>query len=207
MLFRSLKFKKNGKFAEKGKFPNFGKEKKDFKRKDGRDVQSSQGIKCFECNGHGHFKKEYPNYLKAKGKVYATTLSDLYSSNLDSDESCDGEENFSSFMTIAHVKSSNDLSMLVEELGEHTELESIGIVKESDNEEDDRTMGLQKAYNSLLEKTGEYTKVANATIKKMKRAEEDYRSLLVRYKETKCEMETLNGELTETYSKIKFLEL
>ena len=68
-------------------------------------------------------------------------------------------------------------------------------------------MGLQKAYNSLLEKTGEYTKVANATIKKMKRAEEDYRSLLVRYKETKCEMETLNGELTKAYSKIKFLEL
>ena len=28
---------KNGKFAEKGKFPSFGKEKKDFKRKDGKD--------------------------------------------------------------------------------------------------------------------------------------------------------------------------
>ena len=32
-----LKFNKNGKFAEKGKFPSFGKEKKDFKRKDGKD--------------------------------------------------------------------------------------------------------------------------------------------------------------------------
>ena len=49
--------------------------------------------------------------------------------------------------------------------------------------------------------------MAKAAIKKMKRAEEDYRSLLVRYKETKCEMETLNRELTEAYSKIKFLEL
>ena len=82
-----MKFKKNGKFAEKGKFPNFGKEKKDFKRKDGKDSQSSQGITCFECNRHGHFKKECPNYLKAKGKVYATTLSDLDSSSSDSDES------------------------------------------------------------------------------------------------------------------------
>ena len=36
---------------------------------------------------------------------------------------------------------------------------------------------------------------------------QDYKSLLVRYKETKCEVETLNGELTEAYSKIKFLEL
>ena len=76
-----FKFKKNGKFAEKGKFPSFGKEKKDFKRRDGKDTQSSQGITCFECNKHGHFKKECPNYLKVKGKVYATTLSDLDSSN------------------------------------------------------------------------------------------------------------------------------
>ena len=59
----------------------------------------------------------------------------------------------------------------------------------------------------LVEELGEYAKVAKAAIKKMKRAEEDYRSLLVRYKETKCEMETLNGELTKAYSKIKFLEL
>ena len=32
-----LKFKKNGKFVEKGKFLNSWKEKKDFKKKDGKD--------------------------------------------------------------------------------------------------------------------------------------------------------------------------
>ena len=154
-----LKFKKIGKFAEKGKFPSFGKEKKDFKRKDGKESQSSQGITCFECNEHGHLKKECPNYLRGKGKVYATTLSNTDSSNSDSDESYDGEGNFSSFMTIAHMESSNDLSVLVEELGEHTELESMGIVEESDDEEDERTVGLQETYNSLLEKTDEYAKV------------------------------------------------
>ena len=47
-------------------------------------------------------------------------------------------------MTIAHVKSSNDLSVLIEELGEHTELESIGLVEESDDEEDEGTLGLQE---------------------------------------------------------------
>ena len=83
----------------------------------------------------------------------------------------------------------------------------MGIVKESDDEEDERTIGLQETYNSLLQKTSEYAKVAKTTIKKMKRAEQDYKSLLVRYKETKCEVEMLNGELTEAYSKIKFLEL
>ena len=174
-----MKFEKNGKFAEKGKLPSFGKEKNDFKGKDGKKSQSSQGITCFECNGHGHLKKECPNYLRGKGKVYATTFSDSESSNSDLDESYDGEGNFFAFMTIAIVESSNDLSMLVEGLGKHTELESMGIVEESDDEEDERTVGLQETYNSLLEKTVEYAKVAKATIKKMKRAEQDYKSLLV----------------------------
>ena len=44
-------------------------------------------------------------------------------------------------------------------------------------------------------------------VKKMKKAEEDYRSLLVRYKEAKCEIEMSNGELTKAYTKVKFLEL
>ena len=100
-----------------------------------------------------------------------------------------------------------DLSLLVEELGEHSDKESMGVVEESDVEEDESTAGLQENYNSLLEKLGEYASVAKAAVKKMKKAEEDYRSLLVRYKEAKCEIETLNGELTEAYTKVKFLEL
>ena len=82
-------------------------------------------------------------------------------------------------MTIAHAESSDDLSVLVEKLGEHTELESIDIVEESNDEENEGTMGLQETFNSLLERTDEYAKVAKAAIKKMKRVEEDYRSLLV----------------------------
>ena len=85
--------------------------------------------------------------------------------------------------------------------------ESIGVVKESDAEEDENTASLQENYNSFLEKSGEYTRVAKAAVKKMKKAEEDYKSLLVHYKEARCEIETMNGELTEAYSKIRFLEL
>ena len=110
-------------------------------------------------------------------------------------------------MTIAPVESLDDLSLLVEELGEHTEVESMGVVEESDVMDDERTVGLQETYNSLLEKSEEYARVAKAAIKKMKRSKEYYRSLLVRYKENKCEMEMLNGKLTKAYSKIKFLEL
>ena len=119
----------------------------------------------------------------------------------------DGEGNYSAFMTIAHIESSEDLNLLIQELGDHSDEESMGVVEESDAKEDESTAGLQENYNSLLEKSGEYTRVAKATVKKMKKAEEDYKSLLVRYKEAKCEIETMNGELTEAYSKIRFLEL
>ena len=158
--------------------------KKDFKKREGKESHSTQGVTCFECNGRGHFKNECPNYLKSKGKAYATTLSDSDSSTFDSEDSCD-EGNFLAFMTIAHVKSSEDLNLLVQELGEHSDEEFMGIVEESDAEEDEDTAGLQENYNSLLEKSVEYARVAKAVVKKMKKAEEDYRSLLVRYKEAK----------------------
>ena len=177
-----LKFKDNGNFGDKGKFQVSGKDKKEFKWKDGKESQSTQGISCFECNGHGHFKKECPNFLRMKGKAYATTLSDSDSLDSDSEESCDGEGNYSAFMTIAHIESSEDLSLLVQELGEHSDEESMRIVEESDAEEDEYTTGLQEKYNSLLEKSGAYARVAKAAMKKMKKAEEDYRSILVRYK-------------------------
>ena len=201
-----LKFKNNGKFGDKGKFQSLGREKREFKKKDGKESQSTQGVPCFEYNGHGHFKKEYPNYLKSKGKVYATTLSDSDSSNSNSDESCNGEGNYSAFMAIAHVESSEDLNLLVQELGENSDEESIGIVEESDVEEDENAACLQENYNSLLEKSGEYVRVAKAAVKKMKKAKEDYRSLLMHHKEVKCEIEKLNGKLSEAYSKVRFLE-
>ena len=186
---------------------SFEKEKKDFKKREGKESQSTLRVTCFECNGQGHFKNECPNYLGSKGKVHATTLSDSDSSTFDSKDSCDEEGNFSTLMTVAHVESSEDLNLLVEELREHSDEEFVGIVEESDAEEDEDTAGLKENYNSLLEKSGEYARVAKAAVKKMKKAEDDYKSLLVRYKEAKCEIETLNGELIEAYTKVKFFEL
>ena len=110
-------------------------------------------------------------------------------------------------MTVAHVESLEDLNLLMQELREHSDEESMGILEESDAEEDESSACLQENYNSLLAKSGEYVRVAKAAVKKIKKAEEDHRSLLVCYKEAKCEIETLNGELTEAYSKIKVLEL
>ena len=112
-----------------------------------------------------------------KGKAYATTLSDLDSSNLDSKDGCDEEGNFLAFITIDHVESLEDLNLLVQELGEHSDEESMGIVEESDAEENESSVGLQENYNSLLAKSGEYARVAKAAVKKMKKAEEDYTSM------------------------------
>ena len=80
--------------------------------------------------------------------MYATTLSDLDSSNFDSEKSCDKEGNYSAFMTIALVESLDELNLLVQELGEHSDEESLGVVEESDAKEDERTANLQKNYKS-----------------------------------------------------------
>ena len=202
-----LKMKNSGKPFNRGNFSSSKGDRKEFKKKDGKDSQSLQGIVCYECSGHGHLKKKCPNYLRGKGKAYATTLSDSDSSNSDSKESYDGEGNYSAFMTITNNESSEDLNLLVQELRDYSDEESIEVVEESDAEEDENIASLQENYNSLLKKSREYTRVAKATVKKMKKVEEDYKSLLVCYKEAKCEIETMNGELTKAYSKIRFLEL
>ncbi|XP_050290053.1 uncharacterized protein LOC126728234 [Quercus robur] len=181
-----LKMKNSGKPFSKGRFSSSKGDRKEFKKKDGKEFQSPQGIVCYKCNGHGHLKKECPNYLRGKGKVFATTLSDSDRSNSDTEGECDSEGNYRAFMTIAFIDSKNDLSNLVDELGE---------------------INLQEAYDSLLEDCGKYAKIANLAVKKMKKVEEEHRCILVQHKEAKCEVERLKGELVEAYSKIKFLEL
>ena len=49
-----LKMKNNGKSSGKGRSSSFKNDKKDFKKKDAKESSSSQGIVCFECNGHRH---------------------------------------------------------------------------------------------------------------------------------------------------------
>ena len=90
--------------------------------------------------------------MRLKGKAYATTISYSDSSTSDSEDSCDEKGNFSTFMTIAHIEFSEDLNFLVQELGEHSDEEFMGIVEESNVEEDEDITGLQENYDSLLEK-------------------------------------------------------
>ena len=98
----------------------------------GKDSQFPQGIVCYECNGHGHLKKECPNYLRGKGKVFAITLSDFESSNLDIEGECDNEGNYKAFMVITSVDSKDELSNSVDELGDLSEDEEVGESEDED---------------------------------------------------------------------------
>ena len=199
--------KNSGKPFNKGKFSSSKGDRKEFKKKDGKEFQSSQGIICYECNGHGHLKKECPNYLRAKGKAFATTLSDFDSSNSNTEEGCDSEGNYRAFMTIASVNSKNDLSKLVDDLGDLSEDKEIEESEDEDVCQNEGEINLQEAYDSLVEDCGKYAKVANLAVKNMKKVEEEHKGILVQLKEAKCEAEGLKGKLVEAYSKINFLEL
>ena len=52
-----LKMKNSGKPFNRGKFPSSRGDRKDFKKSEGKDSQFPIDIVCFECNGHGHFKR------------------------------------------------------------------------------------------------------------------------------------------------------
>ena len=99
--------KNSGKSFSKGNFSSPKGDRKEFKKKDGKDSQSLQGILCYKCNGHGHLK-ECPDNLRGKGKVFATTLSDSDSSNSDTKGECDSEGNYRAFMAIASIESKDD---------------------------------------------------------------------------------------------------
>ena len=202
-----LKMKNSGKSFNKGRFSFLKSDRKEFKKRDGKDSQSLQGIVCYECNGHRHLKKEYPNYLKGKGKVFATILSDFESSNSDMEGECDSKGNYRAFMAIASIDLKDDLSNLVDEIGNISVDEEIEESEDEDMCQNEGENNLQEAYDSLLEDCGKYAKVANFAMKKMKKVEEEHRCILVQLKEAKCEVEGLKGELVEAYSKIKFLEL
>ena len=207
VAYLAKNYQKFLKMQNNGKSLSFKNDKKDFKRKDTKVSSSSQGIVCYECNGHDHLKRECPNYLRGKGKVLTTTLSDSKSSSSNLEDSCDSDGNYSTFMAITLVDSNGELEELNEELNENTNVEEFEAsnYEEEYLEEGDRK--LQDVYDALLENYGKYAKVAKSIVKKMKKIEEDHKSTLMQLKDAKFEVENLKEELLNAYSKIKFLEL
>ena len=140
-----LKMKNSRMSFGKGKFSSL-KCDKEFKKKDGKDYLSTQGIVCYECNSHGHLKKECPNYLRGKGKMFATTLSDFESRNSDAEGKCNNEGNYLAFMAITTVDSRDDLSNLVDELRVHSKGEEVEDSEDEDVCLNEGEKNLQKVY-------------------------------------------------------------
>ena len=90
-------------------------------------------------------RKGCPNYLRGKGKVFATTLSDSNISNADTKGECDSERNYKAFMTIVSIDSKNDLSNLVDELGNISEDEEIEESGDEDVCQNEGEINLQEA--------------------------------------------------------------
>ena len=99
------------------------------------------------------------NYLRGKGKVLTTTLSDSKSSNSDSKEEYDGDGNYSAFMAINSVDSKGELSELVEELGVHFEVEKDEVSDDEDVYLNEGDKKLQDVYEALLEDCGKMLKL------------------------------------------------
>ena len=199
--------KNNGKSFGKGRFSSSKNDKREYKKKDGKESSSAQGIVCYECNGHGHLKKECQNYLRGKGKVLATTLSDLENSNSDAEGECDSDGNYLAFMAITTVDYKDELNDLVDELGVHSEGEEVEDSENGDVYLNEGEKNLQEVYNVLLEDCGKYAKVAKNVVKRMKKIEEEHKFTLVQFKETKCEVEELKEELLNPTLKSSSLKL
>ena len=178
-FWKFLKMKNNGKSFGKRRFSSFKNDKREYKKKDGKKSSSTQGIVCYECNGHGQLKKEWPDYLRGKGKVFATTLSDSESSNSDAEGECDSDGNYSAFLVITVVDSRDELSELVDNLGVHSKGEEVDVSNVEDVYLNEGEKNLQEVYDALLEDCGKYAKVAKSTVKKMKKIEEEHKSTLV----------------------------
>ena len=101
--------------------------------------------------------------------MFVTTLSDSESSNSDTDEECDSEGNYRAFKTITSIDSKDELSNLVDELGDHFKGEEIEELEDEEVCQNDEENNLQEAYDSLLEDCGKYAKVANLALKKIKK--------------------------------------
>ena len=64
--------------------------------------------------------------------MFATTLSDFESLNSDTEGEFDSDGNYRAFMAITSIDSKDDLSNLVDELGEHSEGKEVEELEDED---------------------------------------------------------------------------
>ena len=120
--------------------------------------------------------------------MLTTTFSESESLISDSEDSCDGDGNYSAFMAITSVDTKGELEDLNEELGEHTDVEEVEATVDEEEYLDEGDRKLQVVYDALLEDCGKYAKVAKSAVKKRRESKKTTNPLF-------CNLEMLNMKL------------
>ena len=130
-------FDKDHRQSSSSQFKSQDKGKKD--DRDGGQHTVPAGPKCFECQGFGHMKHEYPTYFKSIGESKAFALSDT--------EPKDDSNNEDDEILNAFTATVNPADGIVEDVVEEEELEESKFEKMDD--QDDIHTAYEKLYKHL----------------------------------------------------------
>ena len=161
-------FDKDQKQSNSSQFKSQDKGKKD--AKDGNRYTFLSKPKCFECQGFGHMKQEYPTYLKTigKGKAFTATLSDTEPNNELDDN--DDERILNAFTTTV-----NPTEGIVEEVDEEEDL------VESKFEEMNEYDNIHTTYAKLYKVSKKHEKLYWLATKKLSEMELDREELSTKF--------------------------
>ena len=157
------------------------------KEKVGQTTNNSLGQQCFGCQGYGHVKSECPTFLRSKGKVMATTLSDDEVSDHESDSDKNG--NFITFTAIVVVD------------------ESVVDEKNHSDGELFESVDLQETYNKLCKVTAKDAMNVDLGLKKIASLELDKKNLLLKLFNANEMITKVKTENMLFLDKVKNLEL
>ena len=187
-------FDKDRKLSSSSQFNSQDRGKKD--AKDDGQYTIPSGPKCFECQGFGHMKQEYPTYLKTigKSKALATTLSDTEPENESDDNDDKGILN-------AFTTTVNPTEGIIEEVDEEEDLVESKF-KKMDEQDDIHT-----AYAKLYKVSKKHVKLYRLATKKLSDVELDREEFSTKVDEANQTIGALRFENNFLAEKTKKLEV
>ena len=160
-------FNKDHRQSSSSQFKSQDKGKKD--DRDGGQHTVPAGPKCFECQGFGHMKHEYPTYFKSIGESKAFALSDT--------EPKDDSNNEDDEILNAFTATVNPADGIVEDVVEEEELEESKFEKMDDQDD------IYTAYEKLYKLSEKHEKLYRLTTKKLSDVEPDREELSTKFDE------------------------
>ena len=186
-------FDKDRRQSSSSQFKSQDKGKKDIR--DGGQYTVPSGPKCFECQGFGHMKQEYPTYLKSirKSKALASTLS-----NTEPKDDSDNEDDEILNVFTATV---NPTEGIVEDVDKEEKL------VESKFEKMDEQNDIHIAYAKLYKVSEKHEKMYRLASKELSDVELEREELSTKFDEVNQTTGALRFENNFLAEKTKKLEV